>query len=76
MLRAAVVVFVTLLAVAACQDTTTSEIQAFLNWFAQRGGSAPQLTLEKFPGMGVGIKAVQQVRENDAVIVVPMESVA
>lgn len=53
-----------------------ADFEAFMKWFAQRGGEASQLRLANFEGMGTGLLAVKQVRESDAVIKVPLSLVA
>jgi hypothetical protein len=70
---------VLLVACALCFGTShasDSDFEAFLKWFNQRGGEAPQLRLANFDGMGTGLLAVQHVHESDAVITVPLTSVA
>ena len=57
---------------ALASPSASDAIRNFHEWFDANGGVAPKLRLQEFPGMGLGVAAVDAVAEDDVVISVPL----
>ena len=72
-MRHAALTFIAVLALGAA--TRASADDAFMQWFAARGGKAPHLALQHFAGMGRGVAATDAIAENDLLLSVPLDIV-
>lgn len=48
-------------------------VDRFLNWFRASGGRADNVSVAEFPGMGKGVVAQRNIREDDEMLFVPKD---